>query len=430
MSTPKYDLPEMISGSLTMQAYNDRLAFLETLLTEIEATGIYNQQDVSQLVNNKIQIVSDTPTNSVNNWYQNKAGNFHLQVDNIAKFLTSFAKLATKVKYKNCKYFEGKYLLHPTSSQTITYINSTSTTTNNTLRKYNYLSNATTGNTVVLQADPVVNGLAYVINTGTNSTNLCLNNILSGSCSIIGAGKVKQVIVKNGVLSLFDPFAIPTQGLTAYWLLGESGSSLRLDSSGNGNNLSPNFTFTSTPSGKLGFGNAIVFTGFGKLTSNNGVSQPINLASNFTVTFWIKLTATPAQKLFVTKFDSATNYGFQIKTGDIDGSTIAFSLQTSGSIKTTLISNSVTTNVWHFVTVTHEATTKTMSLTVNRGAVSLSSTVGNNPYTFNMSDVGVNTVVGGDHSSTSGNPSAHMIKARTYNRVLSNQELDNLYNES
>jgi hypothetical protein len=154
--------------------------------------------------NSKIQAISSNPTQVSTNWYKDKASQLHLQVDGMIKYLSGLQNLWIKVRYKNAKRAGEFYTIADDSYQAITYSSSTSTTTITAPSKCNIIIGATVNNYLVLKADPLIRGMIYVVNSSSNTTNICLNDSLAngGFCSIISPNQTRQFLVDSGTLSL------------------------------------------------------------------------------------------------------------------------------------------------------------------------------------------------------------------------------------
>lgn len=199
MVTPRYKLPEMISGSLQMSAYNDRLAFLDALIAPIEVTEVLNQQNLAGIQNGKAQAVSASPTQVATNWYKDKASQLHVQVDGMIKFVGSHS---VEARYGSAIALGDKYVIVKDTSREVMYSSTSSTTTVSFPAFSNFLTGASINNYAVIKPNVNLSGIFYVINAGNVATQLCINDSLAngGLCSTISAGQIKKFLVESGVV--------------------------------------------------------------------------------------------------------------------------------------------------------------------------------------------------------------------------------------
>ncbi len=218
-----------------------------------------------------------------------------------------------------------------------------------------------------------------------------------------------------------------TAGLVAEWKM-EQASGNRLDTSGNNNTLVASGAIASA-AGKVGL--AAVFNGTAKL-SLPSVSQ-LNLATDFSIAFWVKFIDTANYAMIFSKYSSSPASGLAI---DIVGGKFRVIFLNSPTDTARILINSATTlnlNTYYFIAFTHNAATKTLDFTINRSVsgITVDTVNGNpNPYNFTLVDNNKDIVVGGLADSNLYIPQAHIDQVRIYNRVLSSAELDTLYAEA
>jgi hypothetical protein len=220
-----------------------------------------------------------------------------------------------------------------------------------------------------------------------------------------------------------------TTGLVAHWTMNET-SGNRLDSSGNNHTLIPSGAIASA-AGK--FGNAAVFDGTAKL-SLASVSQ-LNLASDFSVSFWAKFSNVTTYAILFSKFiGQPTYHGLVIDFLTTSKIRCVFRKSISASDSVILdYSTNIVVNQYYFVALTHNFATKTLSFSIDNQTANITAGVSGtqpNPYTFNMTDNALDIVVGGWAADTQYIPSAQIDQVRIYNRVLSAAEVSALYLET
>jgi hypothetical protein len=221
-----------------------------------------------------------------------------------------------------------------------------------------------------------------------------------------------------------------TTGLVAHWTMNET-SGNRLDSSGNNHTLIPSGAIASA-AGK--FGNAAVFNGTAKLSLAS--ASQLNLASDFSVSFWVKFSSVATYAILFSKYLSSPVGGLAIDFLPGSAATFRCVFAKSASSPELVILNSSTNiilNQYYFVALTHNFATKTLGFSLdNQTAGITADTVSGqpNPYTFTMTDNALDIVVGGWAADTLHIPSAQIDQVRIYNRVLTPAEVSALYLES
>jgi hypothetical protein len=218
-------------------------------------------------------------------------------------------------------------------------------------------------------------------------------------------------------------------GLVAHWTMNET-SGNRLDSSGNNHTLIPSGAIASAP-GR--FGNAAVFDGTAKL-SLASVSQ-LNLASNFSLCFWVKFSSVTNYAILFSKFNgSPTYHGLAIDFLATSKIRCIFrkSISTSDSIVLNC-STDIVANQYYFVALTHNFATKTLSFSLDNQTANITAGASGtqpNPYTFTMTDNALDIVVSGWADNTLYIPSAHIDQVRLDNRVWTPAEVTAFYLET
>lgn len=201
MVTPYYKLPELIPGSLQLTAYNDRLSFLESLYGDIPVKGIYDSHVIADFTPNHVHIVSDSPTNVSSNWYRTKANNYHLNVDNIIKFIEPSKARYMRVKYGEAIRYDNDFTFDEYSSQEILLNTANLAIATSTLCKTNFVKATATGTRLTITSAAIdIEGIAYVVNSGTQPFSLCLNN--TSTCSAIAVGQKAKVILVGSLLQI------------------------------------------------------------------------------------------------------------------------------------------------------------------------------------------------------------------------------------
>lgn len=201
MVTPYYKMPELIPGSLQMTAYNDRLKVLEALYGDIPVKGIYDAHVLADFTPNHIHIVSSTPTNVSENWYQTKADNYHLNVDGTVKFIAPQLAQYMRVKYAQAIRYLNVFTFDEYSSQEILLNIANSAIATTTLCKTNFIKATATGSSLTITSAAIdIKGIAYVVNSGTQPFSLCLNSPLT--CSAISPSQTVKVILVDNLLKI------------------------------------------------------------------------------------------------------------------------------------------------------------------------------------------------------------------------------------
>jgi hypothetical protein len=234
----------------------------------------------------------------------------------------------------------------------------------------------------------------------------------------------------GGAASTPTPGGGGTTGLVAHWTMNET-SGNRLDSSGNNHTLIPSGAIASAP-GR--FGNAAVFDGTAKLSLAS--ASQLNLASNFSLCFWVKFSSVTNYAILFSKYLSSPHGGlaFDFLPGNAATFRCVFGKSTSTSELVVLSSSTnIILNQYYFVALTHNFATKTLSFSLDNqtaGITAGASGTQPNPYTFTMTDNTADIVAGGWADNTLHIPSAHIDQVRLDNRVWTPAEVTAFYLET
>lgn len=246
----------------------------------------------------------------------------------------------------------------------------------------------------------------------------------------------KYILTSVSFLILFLFFQIgnvlaaaPTNGLVGYWNYDEGSGTTAADSSGNGNNgtLINGPTWTA---GKVGSG-ALVFNGANSYI-NAGSSASLDNIQNqggggMTVSFWINPASNAANYILSKGPHSNLSGTWEItKSSATNPARVGFFKEGATDLNSSW--NSVlTTGVWQHVVLTWDGTmiANGLSLYKNGLLVAKSVTDGSSPN----SDAANNLFIGSSNG-TSGFLDASLDEVRIYNRVLTSQEIQDIYNDT
>jgi len=220
---------------------------------------------------------------------------------------------------------------------------------------------------------------------------------------------------------LYAATTAPTWGLVAYWPLTRTPNDL----SGNKHNGTSNMVIATTDR----FGNPVGAYNFNGTSSFIAVpdSASLRLANtDFTINAWVKLISYDAalNSDILSKRLALTNNGWNLGVAGATGTTQgAVSFSTSGNATGT---TALDLNNWHMVTCSYTLATKQLKIYVdgvfNKTVVNISSP---NATTDAMLYIGRdNPALSGDGSFFHGG----LNDIRIYNRGLSNNEINQLYN--
>jgi len=216
-----------------------------------------------------------------------------------------------------------------------------------------------------------------------------------------------------------------TTGLVGYWGFDDASGTTAKDISNGGNNA----TLSGGPLWTVGKVSAALHFD-GKGTTVDTHKNVLNTSGSYSVATWVQLTNDSNWATAVSQ-DGINTSGFYLQytspSAGSDGGKFAFSLvnadSTSGNTVRATSSFGPITNVWYHLVGMHDASANTIKLYVN-GALTATTSVG---AAWNATG---STVIG--RAKWQGGPvdfwSGKIDDVRVYNRVLSDQDVRDLYN--
>lgn len=205
-----------------------------------------------------------------------------------------------------------------------------------------------------------------------------------------------------------------SDGLVGYWKLDES-SGNATDSSGNGTTLTNNSTTTFTGAK---FGNSGEFDGTADYFEAADTAT-LSLTGDVTLAAWINNDDTTGSQNIIGKWDG-TNNSYLLA---LEGDELRMYIDSTSNYQTTTTTN-LSSNTFTHVAGVYNTTTQTVQLFVN-GTLQTSSTTGTIPSS--IGDDAGEIVIGADDSPAN-YFDGHIDDARIYNRALSGEEIQQLYN--
>lgn len=275
-------------------------------------------------------------------------------------------------------------------------------------------------------------GAGYDANGATTIYNTQIIDDLRLYNRALSQNEISRLYQKplNGVTINTSPKTIETDGLVGYWTFdGQdiTGTSTVLDrSSSHATGTMVNMATSSRVMGKHGQG--IDFTTAGNVNITVQNSTPLQIAQKLTISAWVKQTSRNAngalivQKRNETQADTDYNYGLWLdSTGRL-----FFQSYNTGSYQNMTGTSAVPLNTWVFVTVTVDETAGTkLRFYINGELDSTPAYIGTMP-----SGGSAPLQIGnyGRHLDGSYQLNGTLDEVRIYNRVLSSDEIENLYN--
>ncbi len=244
--------------------------------------------------------------------------------------------------------------------------------------------------------------------TKGSSTNYFLN--ASGSTFSVITGK--DGIIDNDVLS----------GLAARWGFDEATSTTATstyDASGNNNTGSMSAGATrNAATCKVSF--CLSFDGSSGTVSVS-TSTSINITGAITLAAWVKTSATNDYSGIIYKVSGNNGYQMSFNTS---GAVRANFYNGSGAITPIYSASNVEDNNWHFVVATYDGTTAKIYVDTVLGATAPTGS----SYVTAVSDTSL--IIGNDSSAASRYYNGLLDDVRVYNRALSANEIQRIYESS
>ncbi|MDP3940909.1 MAG: DUF2341 domain-containing protein [bacterium] len=227
-------------------------------------------------------------------------------------------------------------------------------------------------------------------------TNYSARGSLKGSAAVLGAQD--QSYLSNG--------------LVGYWKMDESASPA-IDSSGNGN--SGTWTGGATASSAAKFASGITLDGNGDYVAVAN-SSVYKLASNFTLSAWIKTGTSVAATGTIFSTNTTKNFGYDMEV--LNTGIVEFDIGPGTQISTNGSTN-LHDNTWHHVVGTYDGSV--MVLYIDGNQVSRRNVTGSVTYNATALHIGTSGAINNYFNGV-------IDEVRIYNRGLSADEVANLYN--
>jgi hypothetical protein len=234
----------------------------------------------------------------------------------------------------------------------------------------------------------------------------------------------------NGQTGQGQVLGATTNGLVGYWNFDEGSGTVAADSSGNGNNGT--ITGATWTAGKVGSG-ALSFNGTNNYVnagSNSSLDDIQNQGGGgMTVAFWIN-PASNATNYILSKGSHANLSGtWEIaKSSATNPARLAFFKE--GNPDLSVSWNSIlTTGVWQHIALTWDGTMAMSGVFIYRNGLLVTSPHGGTDGAVGNSDAANNLSIGSSNGA-SGYLDAGLDEVRIYNRVLSAQEVLDVYNDT
>ncbi len=266
------------------------------------------------------------------------------------------------------------------------------------------------------------------------------NGVADPSLSAYSAGSIDDVRIYNRALSGTEILTLYGQtyrsviknsgkGLVAYWPFSEGTGTITTDATGNRNNG----TLTNGPTWGTGkYGNAVTFDGVDDYVSASSASS-VNFqeTSPFSVSSWVKTTSSATQSIAST-WSYQVSSGWHFEMNDGTAGAIYFGIINGIGNSYRMARSTATTfndGAWHLAVATYDGSQSSAGIKlyidgVSSAAVSIGDT---SPGSLANANLNIGKIGGG---SVPEYFNGSIDDARIYNRVLSAQEVLNLYNSS
>jgi hypothetical protein len=254
-----------------------------------------------------------------------------------------------------------------------------------------------------------------------NWTGYTVANTFSGDTTLVMPASNVTVTAGYNIASGSLPDQTVTSGLVAWWKFDEGSGTNITDSSGNGNN--GYLMGSPTPAWVAGkYGNALQFDGVQSYAVGGTSKEPFN--SNFSVSYWASLSASPAGTVVSTWENAAYKNNWRVNwNGAAVNGIVGGPYNTAGVCNISL--TNVPTSGWHHYVLTVDFVNKQANYFIDGIVVS-----SNFPYGMNSpAPTAPNPLSIGSTFASSPNSifNGALDDLRIYSRVLSTAEIQSIY---
>jgi len=242
------------------------------------------------------------------------------------------------------------------------------------------------------------------------------------------SAKEIQTLYNIGATTKFNvsPTKYLTSGLVGYWTMDGSKVNWKTgavtDSSGRGNTGTIKNMATSTGVGIGKIGQALEFDGRDDYV-NAGDNTSLRITGSFTISAWVKTNQNTTGLYVATKYNNTNGYFLGI-TGTAPAGRMFGGVTTAGTITRRFTNTVLTKGQWYHIVTTY-STAGTENMYVN--SVLDNGTQEGTPPTSVPSTSGINFEVGSNNGGAS-KWNGLIDEVRVYNRALSADEIQKLYN--
>jgi len=242
------------------------------------------------------------------------------------------------------------------------------------------------------------------------------------------SAKEIQTLYNIGATTKFNvsPTKYLTDGLVGYWTMDGSKVNWKTgavtDSSGRGNTGTITNMATSTGVGAGKIGQALEFDGRDDYV-NAGDNTSLRITGSFTISAWVKTNQNTTGLYVATKYNNTNGYFLGI-TGTAPAGRMFGGVTTAGTITRRFTNTVLTKGQWYHIVTTY-STAGTENMYVN--SVLDNGTQEGTPPTSVPSTSGINFEVGSNNGGAS-KWNGLIDEVRVYNRALSADEIQKLYN--